>query len=94
MKYCVSKLDIPSIPHWAVIEFDSIHIPGDKRSKSNPGHGYPEHNQLISKYIAFSSVEELENWVSRNLSNNGSPNFVVIFSRVAEINQKISIQIK
>lgn len=49
--------DAPKGPHFAIILFktESVWIPGDERSRTNPGHGYPEHTDTFntSDYYAF-----------------------------------------
>lgn len=40
-KHCYSPSDIPKKEHWAILDFVTVHIPGDERSRTNPGHGYP-----------------------------------------------------
>lgn len=32
--------DLPVGKHWVILTFEDIYIPGDERSKTNPGHGY------------------------------------------------------
>ena len=53
-----TKDSFPMQKHWAILKFTSIHIPGDERSRTHPGHGYPAHNQEIVEYVAFDSEEE------------------------------------
>ena len=53
MIYCHSPSDVPQSEHWVIVEFVAITIPGDERSRTNPGHGYPEHSESVCKYIAF-----------------------------------------
>jgi len=53
--YCRVKVqeDMPTEPHYAVIEYASTYIPGDERSCTDPGHGYgPETIQYVN-YIVF-----------------------------------------
>ena len=45
MKYVSSLADIPNEPHYVIVAIQSVHIPGDERSRTNPGHGYPEHTE-------------------------------------------------
>lgn len=52
-------------PHFAALVFSTIHIPGDERSRTNPGHGYPAENKPVAEYIAFDSRDEMERWVSQ-----------------------------
>lgn len=49
--------DIPAGEHWAIIENASIHVPGDERSRTNPGHGYPESTQHFITYVAYTDEE-------------------------------------
>jgi len=53
----MKKNDIPNGPHYAIMVIDmvSVHIPGDERSRTNPGHGYPESTEYYDNitYYAF-----------------------------------------
>ena len=48
MKYVHKISEIPTEAHYVILENDSVHIPGDERSRTNPGHGYPasDHNYI------------------------------------------------
>jgi hypothetical protein len=56
--------DIPPTPHWAVIvdQKEKFDIPGDERSRSNTGHGYPARTETVEylSYYAFSLSEKDE----------------------------------
>ena len=65
MKYISDKNGIPTTPHCAALVFESIRIPADERSKSWPGHGYPESSESVVKYIMFDTVTEMEEWVKK-----------------------------
>jgi len=58
--YVSSKGNMPQKEHYAIMEFDSIFIPGDERSRTNPGHGYPEHSENTIRYIAYDTKENWE----------------------------------
>lgn len=51
--YCNTKKDIPLKDHFVILHFSSISIPGDERSRTNPGHGYPASTENIIRYEAF-----------------------------------------
>jgi hypothetical protein len=53
--------DFPDGPHLAIIDFGTIHIPGDERSKQHPGHGYPAHNETTISYRWW-KPEDREFW--------------------------------
>jgi hypothetical protein len=96
MKYCKSPADIPGKPHWAILEFGSITIPGDERSRTNPGHGYPEHTETTTTYIAFLDEQEWKAEIARrNLSefySLRSP-FVALAATRARITTKTAVEI-
>jgi hypothetical protein len=59
---------IPQGPHFAIVTQASVHIPGDERSRTNPGHGYPAETHYYLNYEAFTNraswlrkIEEYEN---------------------------------
>ena len=49
-KFVNQLSDIPSGEHWAIIDEVGVFIPGDERSRTNPGHGYPE---TIERYLTY-----------------------------------------
>jgi hypothetical protein len=49
--------DVPTTEHWAILSNRSITIPGDERSRTSPGHGYPEHTEQYVEYRVFRSEE-------------------------------------
>ena len=65
MKYISDKSEIPTTPHWALLEFGTIHIPGDERSRTHPGHGYGETTESTIKYMAFDSQEEITAYLQK-----------------------------
>ena len=54
-----SPNDLPPGEHFAIITFGTITIPGDERSRTHPGHGYPESTQST---IECDVYETKENW--------------------------------
>jgi hypothetical protein len=52
--------DIPQGEHWAILDDNSLRIPGDERSRSAPGHGYPESTEHYVGYTAYTDREEFE----------------------------------
>lgn len=50
---------------YAAIVTRSIWIPGDERSRTAPGHGYPEHSERVTDLIEFRDRSEMEAWVGR-----------------------------
>ena len=49
----------------AILTEASVHVPGDERSRSAPGHGYPAHISSYWDIEVFSSREEWETEISK-----------------------------
>ena len=56
----MSYSKIPTENHWAIITTSSYFVPGDERSRTNPGHGYPEHSIEQIEYESFTDVEKFK----------------------------------
>lgn len=50
-------------PFYAVIFKSQTTIPGDERSRTNPGHGYPEHTVEHNEFLEFPNEGELRDWI-------------------------------
>lgn len=61
---------------YFVVTKESIYIPGepgDERSRTNPGHGYPAtpgYTKMVDKVITFDNRAPLEAWVRSHLGEN------------------------
>ena len=83
--YAHNENDIPEHEHFAIIEFSSIYVPGDERSITNPGHGYPGGTEQTINYIVFRTRELWEqSIVQRTLSKSSKP-FVPVVARKAKV---------
>lgn len=82
--------DIPDGPHWAIIQTRSITIPGDERSRTAPGHGYPEHTETVVSYTAFTAIGEWESQVAC-LTMRGE-RFRAIKADVAKVSVKVAVE--
>lgn len=54
--------DVPTQTHFAVCVYDSesVTIPGDERSRTNPGHGYPEHTETYSTFKHYVTTSKTD----------------------------------
>jgi hypothetical protein len=64
MKKVNKPEDVPVGHHYAIIilKQNSVTIPGDERSRTNPGHGYPEHTVTNNDYD-YSITTDRGEWV-------------------------------
>ncbi len=91
--YCHNPKDIPEGPHFAIIEFKEIHIPGDERSRTHPGHGYPASTESVHVYEAYTSRTEWEKEVSdrTKAALPGRPKFVAIEANRVKVELKVDV---
>lgn len=47
------------MPKYLLIDSTSVLIPGDERSRTNPGHGYPEHTVTYPVLKWFDTEKEV-----------------------------------
>lgn len=87
--------DFPEDDHYAIIEFTTMWIPGDHRSQTNPGHGYPERNENMVKYIVFENREEWEREITKRMTPGEykpTNKFVPIVVKRGKIKTTISVE--
>lgn len=82
--------EIPNGPHWAIIQTTSVTIPGDERSRTAPGHGYPEHTESFITYRAFTAIGEWETEIE-HLTMRGE-RFRAIKADVAKVSVKVAVE--
>lgn len=60
------------MPKYLLIDSTSVYIPGDERSRTNPGHGYPERTETYPVLKWFDTEKEvldyMETW-GRNIKD-------------------------
>lgn len=87
------KSKMPKGEHWAIIKFGSIHIPGDERSRTHPGHGYPERNEPSLEYRAFLNKADWEAAVGELAGEKHTSNDSWIAMRVNPVTATIKVEI-
>jgi hypothetical protein len=74
-KNIVHSADVPTGEHYLVVVFgtETVHIPGDERSRTSPGHGYPADDRVIFSPVirAFPTIEECRTYVDAAQSRSG-----------------------
>lgn len=56
-RFVSSPDDLPPGEHLVILTFSTITIPGDERSRTHPGHGYPESTETTISCEAFETEE-------------------------------------
>lgn len=73
---------------YALIEKVSTYIPGDERSRTNPGHGYPEHYETSTRFAEFPNKQALLEYLERIGTSRASRLRIIKFQDV-----KVSVDI-
>jgi hypothetical protein len=90
--------DLPEGEHFAIMEFDSIWIEGDERSRTNPGHGYAGHSENVVRYTIYKKRDDWEAEIhSRTVAKNSyssTKNWVALVAHKASIKTTVTVEIK
>lgn len=100
--YCYSTDDVTKYTNevgeqYAIVEFSSVYIPGDERSRTNPGHGYPGRSEAVSHFIVFKNKDAWEREIQHRMSKDNrfsSREWVPITFRRPTITTTINVEIK
>lgn len=73
-KYPTQINELPDQPFFAILRPKSVTIPGDERSRTHPGHGYPESTEHYWSMEVFMSedawIKEIKNLESSEYKQN------------------------
>jgi hypothetical protein len=83
--------NIPTHEHYAIITFASVFIPGDERSRTNPGHGYPASTETYNHYYIYESRADWEAEVSKMTLNKEK--FLAIHAKPASVSVETKVKI-
>lgn len=75
---------------YAVIVNYRVHHEGDERSKTHPGHGYPEWTENIQRFHPFDSEEAMIRWVNYQSSLHST--FTLIKYEDLEVVKTINVR--
>lgn len=90
----ISTIDkAPKNPHYSALVFEQIYIEGDERSRTNPGHGYPGHNQDVVKYIEFVNEQEMFAWVEQHEKGYAYTKYKLFFNKPITLKKEYKFSI-
>jgi len=78
---------------YAAFISESRHIPGDERSRTNPGHGYPAHTINYTTVREFCSEQEMLLWVKQQDGFNSKNYRIVTFEEVT-LKRTVTVKIE
>lgn len=50
--------------YWIVVTETHVHVPGDERSRTAPGHGYPAHTVYYKNIRCFDSLVAMQVFIA------------------------------
>jgi hypothetical protein len=87
--------EIPDGKHYAALEFSTVTIPGDERSRTNPGHGYPEEIKVVANYIQFDDEEAMKEWVmDKKVSDRGKENYCILEAQKLGVKLSMVVEVE
>jgi hypothetical protein len=78
--------------YYAAFVKSSYHIPGDERSRTNPGHGYPEHTVEYTSVKKFASRQQLQSWVELQVRDKNA-DYEVVECTPMSVKTEVKIEI-
>jgi len=95
-KFISTQKDMPKEKHWAIIEYSTVHIPGDQRSIDCPGHGYPAHTQSIVKYEAYFTEEKWLNQIEyrETQSSYNKKEYTALVVNPVVVEKRVTVRVK
>ena len=87
--------ELPSSEAFIILTENSVTIPGDERSRTNPGHGYPEHTEDNFSVEVYNNKEDLIKEVLQRQSSvyRNRNNYRVFVAKPVYITQSVKIDI-
>lgn len=80
------------MPKYLLIDSVTVHIPGDERSRTNPGHGYPERTESYPVLKWFDTDKELLDYLDTWGKNITDPLIYELAGRV-KIERKTTVSL-
>ena len=95
-KMSVSSVnDIPEGEYWVIVKNQSVTIPGDERSRTHPGHGYPEHTEHYlsmtvyeTKKVMLAEMEKYEMTFGQRKEGR------ILFIRTPKVTTTVNVEVE
>lgn len=92
--YVHKTTDLPPGEHFCILKIESVTIPGDERSRTNPGHGYGEHTTTNLSCAVYTSRKAWEEDITAKANGQwGSESWVPCVIRVPTVTTSVTVNI-
>jgi len=92
-KYPSKVSELPEGECYAILHPESMTIPGDERSRTHPGHGYPEHSVDYWKIETFKNKEEWEQEIARLIGSRWKTEFKAVVMKSVKVETKVVVKV-
>ncbi len=92
-KYVHNVADVPKVEHWAIMRGSTVHIPGDERSRTNPGHGYPAENKPVMEYEVYLTTDKFRRQLALALFRKESVVGLHVVGTYTEVDLNVDISL-
>ena len=79
---------------YAALVTKYVTIPGDERSRTSPGHGYPEHTEEYVELVTFKSEAAMEAWIQQASTGYSKPQFKLIQYKELTYETKVTVKVR
>lgn len=92
--YVTSADKLKAGEHFGIIESSSIYVPGDERSRTNPGHGYPGGSEaVITLKVTDNEAVWKEEIGQLTTARYNYRSFKAVKITVAEVNISVDVKV-
>lgn len=93
--YVHSPNDLPPGEHFLILTFGTITIPGDERSRTHPGHGYPESTEHTTTVVVYKTRAAWEEEIKRLTEEKHSyKSWVPLIARRPSVTTTVSVSVE
>lgn len=93
LKFIEKPEDIPVGLHWVILRFSTIRIPGDERSRTHPGHGYPASTTTKISYAVYPDKETWEDEI-KSMTASGRTDFAPISATRPIVKTNVYVEVE
>lgn len=90
--YASNLNQLPEQAHWVIFKQSGVSVPGDERSRRNPGHGYGAHTVNYLEYAGYLTEEKWVEEIRRLESEDRRRNYKAF--KVTPANVRVNVEVE
>lgn len=85
--------ELPEGAHYVILTFETRTVPGDDRSRTHPGHGYPEHTEHTVSYEVWPTRAGWEAEIERRMRGVPLRAFAALVANRAKVTVRTIVEV-